>query len=747
MSKLQVSMRTFTGTYEPLRANTEWYSVQGTPTSDHRLVIQYLTAAVSDRVSLVDLIQINIMLWHSFSTKFKQGNWIRKTDWSIWFKFFVWALKLESDKRIYRVLFKRIHEMYIQQGLGRRNLRFVYTYLKECYTVTLSSISGNCYSPSIRVRLGKAGLPLIIPSPLRILVLKKDRRACVSVLTLLAIHRILPWWPLVNLATILDAFNGIIKTLSQESLSLARERLCLLAGYRNPVLFRVRGIRPLELRSSSPNHSISVEGCIFDAFAFIDNPLYFLTWCYWCFSIRSYWPLLSILVINICGLPIYFYLKYKGKSFHIGKLTAVYNVAGKSRIVGITNYWVQIALFPLHKSIFSFLKKLKTDGTFDQTAPLDILSKDKREYRSYDLSAATDRLPLQLQVDVLSTYIGKSLASTWQKMISFPLITPNGDFVKYSVGQPMGAYSSWAMLALTHHTIVQVSSDSLNENYAVLGDDVVVDEFCGEKYATIMQQLGVSISYAKSIISKDYVEFAKKLRTIEGADYSVIGPGLILAAVRNRLYGFFVFADVLLKGLADRWDAPRRLEEMPLIKETDLAFGFMALFGVNGLVDKIHMFAPQSGKVWYYLTTWTQSPTQLLIISVNLLKVLRDKYQLSNELATKDLNRIWSIYWHIWRGPFFLRILHTLLLFISPLLACSLSKGIIFETPRPRYPHCETINEMVLELYSQLDDLKINSSESFLSKDADTMLKTFRRIYPPLGISTDVQDGYDPTIM
>ncbi|KAF9914618.1 hypothetical protein FBU30_002438, partial [Linnemannia zychae] len=26
--------------------------------------------------------------------------------------------------------------------------------------------------------------------------------------------------------------------------------------------------------------------------------------------------------------------------------------------------------------------------------------------------------------------------------------------VKYEVGQPMGAYSSWAMLALTHHIVV-----------------------------------------------------------------------------------------------------------------------------------------------------------------------------------------------------------------------------------------------------------------------------------------------------
>lgn len=30
--------------------------------------------------------------------------------------------------------------------------------------------------------------------------------------------------------------------------------------------------------------------------------------------------------------------------------------------------------------------------------------------------------------------------------------------VRYSVGQPMGALSSWAMLAMVHHAIVQFSA-------------------------------------------------------------------------------------------------------------------------------------------------------------------------------------------------------------------------------------------------------------------------------------------------
>lgn len=50
----------------------------------------------------------------------------------------------------------------------------------------------------------------------------------------------------------------------------------------------------------------------------------------------------------------------------------------------------------------------------------------------------------------------------------------------YSVGQPMGALSSWGMLALTHHFIVQVAANRLGtfpdgfKDYAVLGDDIVI---------------------------------------------------------------------------------------------------------------------------------------------------------------------------------------------------------------------------------------------------------------------------------
>jgi hypothetical protein len=85
-------------------------------------------------------------------------------------------------------------------------------------------------------------------------------------------------------------------------------------------------------------------------------------------------------------------------------LSVVYNVAGKARVIAITNWWIQAAFKPLHDSLFNILKNINEDGTFDQDKPLDILlSKDlNSKIYSFDLTAATDRLPMEIQRDILN---------------------------------------------------------------------------------------------------------------------------------------------------------------------------------------------------------------------------------------------------------------------------------------------------------------------------------------------------------
>jgi hypothetical protein len=86
---------------------------------------------------------------------------------------------------------------------------------------------------------------------------------------------------------------------------------------------------------------------------------------------------------------------------------------------------------------------------------------------------------------------------------------------KYAVGQPMGAYSSWAMLALSHHVLVQISARRAGmsnfRDYAILGDDIVIrNKRVSDEYMLIMNDLGVSINLSKSVIASGFAEFAKR---------------------------------------------------------------------------------------------------------------------------------------------------------------------------------------------------------------------------------------------
>lgn len=93
---------------------------------------------------------------------------------------------------------------------------------------------------------------------------------------------------------------------------------------------------------------------------------------------------------------------------------------------------------------------------------------------------------------------------------------PGGGTTAYAVGQPMGAYSSWATFTLCHHLVVQYSAKQVGKptffkGYRILGDDIVImDKEVAQQYRTNITILGVSISEAKSHVSTDTFEMAKR---------------------------------------------------------------------------------------------------------------------------------------------------------------------------------------------------------------------------------------------
>jgi len=67
------------------------------------------------------------------------------------------------------------------------------------------------------------------------------------------------------------------------------------------------------------------------------------------------------------------------KPLILGKLSQKLEAAGKIRVFAITDSVTQSLLRPLHDHLFGLLRKLPTDGTFDQTAPLNRLLTLKSE--------------------------------------------------------------------------------------------------------------------------------------------------------------------------------------------------------------------------------------------------------------------------------------------------------------------------------------------------------------------------------
>jgi hypothetical protein len=227
-----------------------------------------------------------------------------------------------------------------------------------------------------------------------------------------------------------------------------------------------------------------------------------------------------------------------GTSF-LGAL-AIREEPGKMRVVAMVDSFTQWVLYPLHRLLFDkVLRLIPQDGTFDQIAPVKALLESKQADRdrrlwSFDLSAATDRIPVLLQEILLGFFMTPEAASYWRILLTGreyrvppAVIKQDGwkrssqghplDSVKYEVGQPMGAYSSWAMLALVHHCMVQYSAWKAGCRgwfalYAVLGDDLVIGDYqVAYQYIKLCKTIGVEINLAKSIISDNLsLEFAKR---------------------------------------------------------------------------------------------------------------------------------------------------------------------------------------------------------------------------------------------
>jgi hypothetical protein len=196
------------------------------------------------------------------------------------------------------------------------------------------------------------------------------------------------------------------------------------------------------------------------------------------------------------------------------KLALVADKEGKTRVVAILDYWSQTVLRPLHDHLNMVLRGIKADMTFNQDGFQSHLP-SSGPYHSLDLTAATDRMPIALQRLVLSRMVGPDKAMAWSRVLVNWGYTYGDTKYFYNTGQPMGAYSSWAMMAITHHFIVRLAGLRCGfphfSQYALLGDDIVIaNTAVAEKYRELLSTLAMPISEQKTHVSNDTYEFAKR---------------------------------------------------------------------------------------------------------------------------------------------------------------------------------------------------------------------------------------------
>jgi len=300
------------------------------------------------------------------------------------------------------------------------------------------------------------------------------------------------------------------------------------------------------------------------------------------------------------------------------------------------------------------------------------MAKGLNDLYSFDLSAATDRLPIDLQKQVLSLIYNQEIANAWNDILvgrpyavslsdlrkySSDIIFDestlvNGKYfkLKYSVGQPMGALSSWGVFSVTHHFILQYCARQAGhttwfDDYALLGDDIVIGnkEVADIYYYTMTEVLGVEINKAKSIISTNgFAEFAKKFIS-PTVDYTPVGAKNIAQSLKTFAHFPSLLRDYISKsGLVDNAKVRVLLDTLgyniSLVSKKNLTSLLYVLIGPFGFINT----GPISFKSVYEQTGVELSPYDMKLRQIGyaldhlipfVKDVLREQWEKDHEKA------------------------------------------------------------------------------------------------------------------
>jgi hypothetical protein len=202
------------------------------------------------------------------------------------------------------------------------------------------------------------------------------------------------------------------------------------------------------------------------------------------------------------------------ENFTTGRIEVIADRGLKNRGVAIPSFWFQLTLKALHDQLDAINKQLTVSCSHFQSKGAYFLEEkllDGETVHCFDLSSATDRFPLGLQLAVLDGLdLGQWNSILTQATKRWDL---NGSIVDYEVGQPMGLYSSFPLFHLTHILLLIGICKTVGvepaKTFVVLGDDVAIcDNKVAATYEKALHHLGVEVSDPKTIRSDKVAEFA-----------------------------------------------------------------------------------------------------------------------------------------------------------------------------------------------------------------------------------------------
>jgi hypothetical protein len=387
-------------------------------------------------------------------------------------------VRLVNRLRVVNMFRGYLFSMYRHHGAT-----YTIKYLKAS-SLAISKAIGKCKLESLRElepdlalpRLTSSGLPKFIPSRDRRLIIGGSVPVIRFYMTLFSVYRVISIPGTLKLGTITQA-----PTVTMDSLAKVAEELSKII---RPSMFNLnilsRPGRLLWLETASPSHKVSWTGVVavpklLENHGLADTLIEVLT------ILGGKESLIGLFNLFLSGA--YTETHFLSRSKDIGGLSVKSEPAGKERVFALVDIWTQTALKPIHDMLFTFLKSLPNDGTFDQHAS-EMRARAKAKLagfsKGFDLTAATDRVPLYLQISILNNIV-PGLGTAWGRLlvgrpyrlditkylpkhkegsphpsvfnnggVDYPIIvryTEAGDVsycidLRYGTGQPMGALSS-----------------------------------------------------------------------------------------------------------------------------------------------------------------------------------------------------------------------------------------------------------------------------------------------------------------